>query len=240
MLGHVTKLDVVVLGVAAQHLEGPVGVQAVPLYQDALRLTDQLARVEGDVEPLLAPRLGQRDRRVAGEDRCEGSVVRSEASDPAPVRIDRTDPPVLDRGQLGSEQTRDAPGRDLRGPLGPAPVMREVLGDQRLAMPGGVVARAVAELLLQPIDLPDQWVGLGDGLQPLSGSDEGDADVVGVELTADVADDLVGSRVRRRGGLKGCGELGELERIGFLASGAGSGFVPSWTLRTYAHCPSRH
>jgi hypothetical protein len=63
------------LGVAAQHREGLVAVDAVTLHQDAHGLADQLAGVDGLGQGLFVPGAGQGDGGVPGQDLSDGFVV---------------------------------------------------------------------------------------------------------------------------------------------------------------------
>ena len=66
----VAQLDVVVLRQSPQEVERAVGVEVVALHEDALRLTDQLARVDRDLQAFFVVRGGESDRRVGHEDRA--------------------------------------------------------------------------------------------------------------------------------------------------------------------------
>ena len=67
-LGDVPQLDVLVLRIAQQDGERLIGAQVESLHEDALGLTDQLARVDRQPEILGPAGGGQRDPGVPSED----------------------------------------------------------------------------------------------------------------------------------------------------------------------------
>ncbi len=67
MLGRVAQLDVALLGDPGQGREGLLGGQLVPLHEDALGLTDQVAGDHCGAQVLLGLRAAQRHRRLRGE-----------------------------------------------------------------------------------------------------------------------------------------------------------------------------
>ena len=84
--GDVTQLDVVVLRQPSQEVEGAVGVEVVALHQDALRLTDQLARVDRDLQALFVVGGCEGHRRMGHEDRGDRDVVVIECAERARSR----------------------------------------------------------------------------------------------------------------------------------------------------------
>jgi hypothetical protein len=80
--GDVAELAPVVLGVVAQHLERPVGVDRVAGHQDALRLLDQRPSPESALEALVLAETLERDvdralqflRRTV-DDVCEDTAL---------------------------------------------------------------------------------------------------------------------------------------------------------------------
>jgi hypothetical protein len=66
------------LGVAAQHRERLVGIEAEAFHQHALGLSDQFPGVDRLPQVVLVSATGQRDRRMTGQQMRYSEVVGAE------------------------------------------------------------------------------------------------------------------------------------------------------------------
>ncbi len=74
-LRDVAQLDVVRLRLTPQEVERAIGVEVEALHEDALRLADELAGVDRDLQAGLVVGVRQGDGGMAYEDRGDRDVV---------------------------------------------------------------------------------------------------------------------------------------------------------------------
>jgi hypothetical protein len=106
VLGHVAAFDVGVLGSPGQDREGLLGGHLVPLHEDALGLTDQVARRHRDAQILFVSCAAQRHGRLGGERQPLTAGLRVEAPELRGVQVQRTQA-VLIGEQLQGQAAAD-------------------------------------------------------------------------------------------------------------------------------------
>ena len=149
---HVAQLDVVVLRQATQEVERAIGVEVVALHQDALRLADQLARIDRDLQALFVVGGGERHRRMGHEDRGDRDVIVVECVDALGVEVERS---VAACAGLEPDAQRAAHPElgDRRPPGRPAQVRGDVVREIERSALDRVEAWALVEDDLQVVRL---------------------------------------------------------------------------------------
>ena len=159
------SLRVVVLGVAAQHLERALRVEVEPLHQDALRLADEVARVDRLAQVLVAACVLHRDRRVPRQHVRDVGVGLVEGAGLRVVEVEAADD-LLAGVEARAEHAADPGVRDRLAPPRPPRLLPHVADDHLVPVRDQLEVGPLAGLELDGVEPGDDGVGRGHGLDP--------------------------------------------------------------------------
>ena len=198
-----------VLRVAAQHRERLLLVDVEALHQDALRLADQLARVDRLPEVRGVVDGVHRDRRVPGDEVRDLQVDVVEVVGPLVVEVEAPERAAR-RVQPRSHHAADAHPLDLLGPLRPSSLGAQVRHHHPVPVGHGVDVRSLSRLELHLVEVAYQVVGGGQRLHPAALVHEDDSRVAAAQRLQPELQDTVDGVVQRRLAVERQRQIGQL------------------------------
>jgi len=166
--GHLSELDVEVLGGPTQNDEGRLRRDPLSLHQDPHGLADRLSAAQRGVEvgrPALLVLMGVGDRKSEAGHRDQygglGATVDAEGGGITRVQVERAH--LCVRGQGKGQHAADPRIASEWSEVEPAQVPIEVVGVEDEPVGHGVETGPFATAVLQGVDLCDQRVGVHRG-----------------------------------------------------------------------------